>query len=194
MKKLILTAIAVLTLAAVSFGATWNIDATHSSVGFKVSHMVISKVTGGFEEFSGTITDFDGEKLEGGSVEFTVQTASVDTDDEGRDKHLRNEDFFEVEKYPTMTFKSKSISADGNSFKLTGDLTIKDVTKEVTFDGTFAGSIDDPWGNKRAGFSAAATIDRKDFGIAFGKVMDNGGLMVGNEVEIMIELETVMTK
>ncbi|KAA3631205.1 MAG: polyisoprenoid-binding protein, partial [Calditrichaeota bacterium] len=142
----------------------------------------------------GTISDFDGDNLEKGSVAFTIQTASVDTDDEGRDKHLRNEDFFEVDTYPTMTFKSKSIKADGKNFKLTGDLTIKDVTKEVTFDGTFAGTIDDPWGNKRAGFSAIATIDRKDFGIEFGKVMDNGGLMVGNDVEIMIELETIMEK
>ena len=193
MKKIILIAVLLLSFSAVSMAATWNVDVAHSSVSFKVSHMVISKTIGNFDEFNGTIS-FDGKDLANGSVEFSVNVASVDTDDTKRDDHLRTADFFDVEKYPEMTFKSKSVTADESKFKIVGDLTIKDVTKEVTFDCNFAGALTDPWGNERAGFSATTTIDRKEFNIAFGKVMDNGGLMVGNDVDITIELETITAK
>lgn len=192
-KKSLFMLLLVFAISSISSAASWNVDVAHSSVGFSVRHMVVSKTKGNFDEFTGKI-EFDGKDVAAGSVEFTVQTASVDTDDEKRDEHLRSADFFEAETYPVMTFKSKKITATGTKFKMVGDLTIKDVTKEVTFDCEFSGALDDPWGNTRAGFSASSKIDRKEFNIAFGKVMDNGGLVVGDEVTIEVELELIKAK
>lgn len=184
----------ILTVAVIAVAAkaeTWSVDKAHSSLGFSVRHMVISKTTGKFNDFDGTLT-FDGENLANGSVLVTAQMASIDTDDEKRDDHLRSADFFDVEKHPTMTFEStRVIPGDGNEFKLVGDLTIKGVTKEVTFDGEFNGVIADPWGSTRAGFSAKTDINRQDFGITWNKTLDAGGLVVGDNVEIIVEMEFV---
>ncbi|MBU0985431.1 MAG: YceI family protein [candidate division Zixibacteria bacterium] len=179
----------VLAVAAAGTASEWGIDAAHSSVGFEVRHLVISKTKGNFQDFSGTVTFEDG-KLAAGSAEFTIQVASIDTDNEDRDKHLKSPDFFDVEQFPTMTFKSTKVTpGEDGAFKLVGDLTIKDVTKSVTFDCEFHGVVKDPWGNTKAGFSAMTTIDRSEFNISFNKAMETGGLVVGNEVSITLELE-----
>lgn len=168
--------------------AQWNIDKAHSSVSFTVKHLVISKVRGSFGDFSGVI-NFDGKDLAGSSVEMKVVVGSIDTDNKNRDDHLRGADFFNVEKYPEMTFKStKVIKGEGDSFKLVGNLTIKDVTKEVTFDCEYNGSAEF-MGTQKAGFSAKTTIDRQDFGITWSKALDSGGLVVDNDVVINIEIE-----
>ena len=194
MRKTILSVLAVALLLTASVSAqSWQVDLAHSSVGFSVSHLVISKTTGTFNEFEGKV-NFDGENLSKGSVEFTIKVASLDTDDEKRDGHLKTADFFDVEKYPNMAFKSKSITdAQDGKFKITGELTIKDVTKEVTFDCEYRGTVKDPWGGTRAGFSAGTTINRQDFNIAFSKLLEAGGLMVGNDVAISLEIELVQS-
>lgn len=181
-------------VAGSSLATEWKIDKSHSTVGFGVSHLVISTVNGIFSDFEGTIS-FDGKDVSVGSVEITIQTASVDTDDKKRDKHIRSDDFLNAEKYPTMTFKSTSVKAgkDG-AFTLIGDLTIRDVTKEVSFDCKLRGVIDDPWGNTRAGFTAIATIDRQEFNVSFSAALDAGGFLVGNEMEIKLDLETIKVK
>jgi polyisoprenoid-binding protein YceI len=191
-----LTAAVVLVLVGSVFvqAETWNIDPVHSSVGFSVRHMVLAKVRGNFSDFSGTVT-FDGKDISTGSVELTVQTASVDTDNEDRDKHLKSDDFFNVEKFPTMIFKSKNVAAGENGkFTLTGDLTIRETTKEVTFDCEFFGVVNDPWGNTRAGFSASTTINRQEFGLKFNALLETGGLVVANDIDITLDLEMTKVK
>lgn len=168
----------------------WSIDVPHSTVGFVVKHMVISKVRGEFTEYEGMI-HFDKDNLTAGSAEFTVQMASIDTENEKRNNHLKSPDFFDVENYPVMTFKSKSVTGTLDNFQITGDLTIRDVTKEVTFDCEYNGSVTDPWGNTRSAFSAEATINRQDFNVTWNKIIEAGGLMVSDEVKIELELQLV---
>jgi len=193
-KRRALLALSLLLATTMVQAETWNVDKAHSSIGFSVRHLVVSKTTGGFGEFEGSV-EFDGQDLAAGSVFLTVQMASVDTDDEKRDEHLRGVDFFNTEKHPTMSLKSKKVipGKDG-SFQLIGDLTIKGITKEVTFDAEFNGIANDPWGSTRAGFSAETTINRQDFGVSWSKALDGGGLIVGNEVKIQIELEVIKAK
>lgn len=170
--------------------AAWNVDKVHSSVQFVVSHLTISKVRGEFTDFDATL-NFDGTNLKDGSVTFAVKAISVSTGNANRDDHLRSDDFFNVEKYPELTFKSKQVVAgEGNKFKLVGDLTIRDVTKEVTFDCEFHGALSITDG-KRAGFSAETTINRQDFNVKFNKALETGGLIVGNDVKVSLELEFV---
>ncbi len=195
MKKMIAVAtLAFLTLSSNASAETWNIDPAHSSITFEVTHMVISKVRGRFTDFSGAV-NFDGKDISHGSVSVTAKTASVNTDNEDRDEHLRSDEFFDAEKYPTMTFKSTKVSdiKDGK-FKLTGDLTIKDVTKEVTFDCEFRGVVNDLWGNIRAGFSAETTINRQDFNVSWSAVLEGGGLALGNDVDLKLEFEAIKAK
>lgn len=182
-------------LASQAPAETWQIDVPHSSVNFSVRHLVISKATGRFKEFSGSI-EFDKKATQTGSVELTVQMESIDTNDEDRDDHLRSADFFESDKYPTMTFKSTEVSElkDGK-FTLTGDLTIKDVTKSVIFACEFHGVLEKgPGGNARVGFSATTKINRQDYNITWSRTLDSGGLVLGNEVQISIEIEAVAPK
>ena len=190
-KRAIIVAL-LFVLSGISVQAeSWTVDKAHSSIGFSVRHMVISKVKGNFTDFSGTI-NFDGTDLSKGSADVTVQMTSINTHDEKRDGHLRSEDFFAVEKFSTMTFKSsKVIAGKDGKFQLVGMLTIKDVAKEVTFECEFNGSLIDPWGNERAGFSAETTIDRQAFNISFSKIMETGGLMVGNDVTITLDFEAI---
>lgn len=192
-KKVIGIMILTLALSVSVFADEWTIDKAHSSVSFKVRHMVVSKVKGGFDDFSGTVK-FDGENVKDGSVEMSIDVASVDTENEDRDKHLISADFFDAEKFPTITFMSKKVIADDDNFKIVGDMTMKGVTKEVTFEVEFSGIVNDPWGNTRAGFSASTTIDRQEFNVSFSKTLDNGGLVVGNDVEIELEIEAVKVK
>ncbi|MDH4157011.1 MAG: YceI family protein [candidate division Zixibacteria bacterium] len=188
-KRFITAGVLLLAMAATSQAEQWTLDKAHSSISFSVRHLVVSKTRGHFNDFNGTV-DFDGKDLAKGRVEFTVQTASIDTDNQNRDDHLRSDDFFNVEKFPTMTFVSRKVEpGEGNKFKLIGDLTIRDVTKEVTFDGEFSGAVVDPWGNTKAGFSAQAMINRQDFNVKWNQALDAGGFVVGDDVNIFVELE-----
>lgn len=187
-------AIAV-TLTASVQAADWKIDPVHSDLEFEVKHMVISTVGGRFTEFEGTVTNFDGKNLADASVTVTAKAASINTNNEKRDEHLKSSDFFAVEEHPELTFvSSKVIPGEGNKFQLVGDLTMRGVTREVTFDCTFNGAIEDGWGNTRAGFSAETTINRQDFGVSWSKSLDAGGLVVSNDVEISFNLQTIMAK
>jgi polyisoprenoid-binding protein YceI len=168
---------------------TWTVDAAHSNVGFVVRHLVVAKTRGHFGTFDGTITIAD-DPLQS-KVVATAQTASVDTNDEGRDNHLRTSDFFEAEKYPTMTFESTSIVPDGRDYALNGDLTIKGVTKPVTFDLEFEGVVSDPWGNTKAGFTAETEINRKDWGLDYNAVLEAGGVLIGEKVKLVLEIEAL---
>jgi polyisoprenoid-binding protein YceI len=170
---------------------TWNIDATHSAVEFKVKHLMIANVKGHFNKVSGTLT-LDDANLANSSVEGTIEIASIDTRDAQRDGHLKSADFFDVEKFPTMSFKSTSVSAGAGEGSVTGDLTIRDVTRPVTFavEGPTP-ETKDPWGNLRVGATATAKISRKEFGLVWNGVLEGGGIMIGDEVTITMEIEFV---
>lgn len=169
----------------------YKIDPAHSIIGFAVRHLEINWVEGRFKDFDGTI-HFDDKDVTKSSVEFTAKVESVDTGVAPRDKHLRTADFFEVEKYPTMTFKSTGVERKGkDSYVLHGDLTLKGVTKPVQLPFRVAGAVKDPWGNTRFGVEAQTKINRRDFGINYGNAFAGGGLDVGNEVTISLQLEAV---
>jgi len=170
---------------------TYDIDPSHTELGFAVRHMAVSKVRGRFSTFSGTLEL--AEDPADSKATVTIDAASVDTRDENRDGHLKTADFFDVENHPTWTFVSTSIKPDGpTDFKVDGDLTIRGVTKPVTLEATYEGVVTDPYGNHRVGFSATTTINRDDFEVSFGAVMEAGGLVVAKKVEIQIELEAVL--
>jgi polyisoprenoid-binding protein YceI len=171
----------------------YTIDPTHSEVSFQVRHLV-TQVRGKFNEYQGTI-DLDPAKLESSKVEFRIKAASIDTALPDRDKHLRSEDFFAVEKYPEIVFKSQQIKATGkDTYEVTGPLTLRGVTKTVTLPVTFLGKVRDPWGNDKAGFALETTINRKDYGIVWNAALDNGGVVLGDDVRIAINLETQLQK
>jgi polyisoprenoid-binding protein YceI len=167
----------------------YKIDPAHSIIGFAVRHLEINWVEGRFKEFEGTI-HYDDKDVTKSSVEFSAKVESIDTGVAPRDKHLRTADFFEVEKYPTMTFKSTGVERKGkDSYVLRGDLTLKGVTKPVQLPFRVAGAVQDPWGNTRFGVEAQTKINRRDFGINYGSAFAGGGLDVGNEVTISLQLE-----
>jgi polyisoprenoid-binding protein YceI len=167
----------------------WNIDSSHSTVGFVARHLVISKVRGSFRSFSGAITIVE-QQLKS-SVTASIDMASVDTSDEGRDGHIKGEDFVDVAKFPTMTFVSTKVTQDGDDFEVIGDLTIKGVTRSVVLDLEFKGTSKDPWGGTRAGFSAETEINRKDFGLEWNVVMETGGVLVGEKIKIELDIQAV---
>ena len=170
---------------------TWTIDPAHTEVGFSVKHLMISTVRGRFADARGTIK-LDGDDLTRASIDAEIATASIDTRQEQRDAHLRSADFFEVEKYPTITFRSTNVERVKNDrYRITGDLTIRDVTREVVLEGTDEGRGRDPWGGDRLGFSATTTIDRRDFGLTWNQALETGGVLVSNEIKIAIDLEAV---
>ncbi|MCX5725127.1 MAG: YceI family protein [Nitrospirae bacterium] len=173
--------------------ARWNVDLDHSAIEFRVAHMVVSKTTGRFMDYAGFI-DMDAEAGTVKAIEATIKTASVNTNHEKRDAHLRNADFFDVERYPTMTFKMKSYKKTPEGYTALGDLTLHGVTKEITLVGHYNGATKDPWGNTRAGFSAEGKLNRKDFGMVWNKTLDSGGLVVGDEVQILLDIECIKAK
>jgi polyisoprenoid-binding protein YceI len=191
MRKFLMLA-AVLAVVAPSLRAeTYEIDASHSQVGFRIKHLV-GKVPGRFTGFSGTI-DYTPGKPATWKVDAKIDPATINTDNEKRDGHLKAADFFDVEKFPEMTFKSTKVTdVKGEAAKLHGDLTMHGVTKAVVLDLEIGGTTKDPWGNTRAGFSATGTINRKDFGITFNKTLDTGGLMLGEDVAISLDIEAVL--
>ena len=168
----------------------WDIDVTHSSIGFSVRHMVISKVRGAFTRWTGAI-DLDPTDLRGSSVEVRIETASIDTKVGDRDQHLRSADFFDVANHPEIVFRSRRVEQTAGGLQVTGDLTMHGVTREVVLEGEFSGTGKDPWGNERAGFSAVAVLDRRDFGLTWNAALEAGGVLVGEKVEIALELEAV---
>ncbi len=168
---------------------TWNVDPSHSGLNFTVKHLMVSKVRGRFASFSGTL-NIGTDPLQS-SVTAQAEVASVTTGDSGRDDHLRSGDFFEAEKFPTITFASTKIEADGDDFVLYADLTIKGVTKNVKFELEFDGVGKDPWGNTKAGFSAEAEINRKDFGLEWNAALETGGVLVGEKVKIQLDIQAV---
>lgn len=167
----------------------WNVDASHSRVGFVARHLMISKTRGHFNSFSGVVTVPE-DRLQT-TVEATVDIASIDTADANRDGHLKTGDFFDADQFPTMTFKSTKITPDGGDYQLTGDLTLHGVTKPVTFELEFDGVSQDPWGGTRAGFSASADINRKDWGLEYNAVLETGGVLIGDKVKIELEIELI---
>lgn len=168
----------------------YDIDPAHTSVEFVVRHLGVAKVRGRFGEFSGTLEV--GEEPEDSSVEVTIDAASIDTRENDRDQHLRSSDFLDVEQYPELSFASTAVEhADGDHWKLRGDLTIRDVTREVGLEVEFAGAVDDPSMGERAVFSANTEIDREDFGLTWNKALEGGGWLVGKKVRIELEVEAV---
>lgn len=178
---------------AVAEVSKWNVDHDHSTVGFQVAHMVVSKTKGKFTDYTGVV-EMDPEAKEFKMIEAVIQTASVTTDHQKRDDHLRSPDFFDVKNFPTMTYKMKSYQKTDDGYTAIGDLTLRGVTKEITLTGTFNGVAQDPWGNTRAGFTAEGKLNRQDFGMKFSKLLDNGGLVVGDEVTITLEIEVIQEK
>jgi polyisoprenoid-binding protein YceI len=174
---------------------TWQIDPVHTTVGFSVRHMTISTVRGQFNKVAGTITANDNDPATA-AIEATIDTASIDTHSPDRDSDLKSANFLDVAKYPTMTFKSKKIEAAGpGKYNVVGDLTLHGVTKEVTLAVEATGApIKDPWGNMRAGATATTTINRKDFGLTWNKMIEAGGAVVGDAVAVEIDVEAVKKK
>lgn len=166
---------------------TWVLDAAHSEVGFSVRHMMISKVRGHFAIKEATLVAPE-NPLEA-KLDAKVDVTSIDTKDEGRDGHLRSADFFDTENFPTMTFSSTGVRAEGGDFLVDGDLTIKDVTKPVTFTVEFGGFGTDPWGNYKAGATAKTVINREDFGLTWNAALETGGVLVGKDVTIELDLQ-----
>jgi polyisoprenoid-binding protein YceI len=169
----------------------WTIDAAHSGINFSIRHMVIAKVRGRFGSFGGTAR-LEPEDLTRSSVEVTIDAASIDTGVADRDAHLRSADFLDVARFPKLAFKSTKVErTSGDRYRVHGALTIRDVTREVVLDVVDAGRTKDPWGNQRAAFSATASLDRGDFGLKWNQALEAGGLLVGERVDVEIELEAV---
>lgn len=173
--------------------ARWNVDPEHSTIEFRVVHMLVSKTTGHFTEYQGFI-DMDAEAETVKAIEAAIKTASVNTNHAKRDAHLRNADFFDVEKYPTMTYRMKQYQKTADGYQAVGELTLRGVTKDITLTGNFNGVAKDPWGNLRAGFNAEGKLNRKDFGMVWSKTLDGGGLVVGDEVLIKLDIECIRAK
>jgi polyisoprenoid-binding protein YceI len=171
--------------------STWTIDPTHSVVEFAVKHLMISTVKGRFGDVKGTIA-YNEIDTKQSRIDIEIPIATIDTHNEQRDGHLRSPDFFDAEHHPLMTFKSKRIDGDVNGeFKLTGDLTIRGTTRDVTLDAEFQGRARDPWGGERMGFTASGKINRKDFGLHWNQQLDAGGWVLGDDIKILIEVELV---
>lgn len=186
--------VVVTTISAFAQTSTWNIDPAHSTAQFTVRHLGISNVTGNFTKVSGTVA-LDEKNVAQSQVNASIDVNSIDTRVEMRDKDLKSDHFFDVEKYPTIEFKSKRIVKNGDKLQLIGDLTIHGTTREVTLDVDGpTPEITDPWGNARRGFSATTAINRKDFGLTYNNLLKTGEAAVGDNVKIQIDLEIVKKK
>lgn len=169
---------------------TWKLDLTHSEISFSVKHLKISKVRGSFKNFDATIVT--AENPQDSSIEATVEIASVDTNQKDRDAHLRTSDFFLAEEFPTMTFTSTSIETSGDAFSITGDLTLRGVTKTEVLTGEFGGIVTDGYGQTKAGATASTVINRQNYGVSWNAALEAGGLTLGDEVSINLELQFVL--
>ena len=177
--------------AAARHPTTWDIDLAHSNLGFAVRHLVISKVHGRFARWAGTLT-LDDAHPERSQVEAHIEAASIDTHEPQRDAHLRSADFLDTDKYPEITFRSTRVEGDSpGGFRLVGDLTVHGVTRPVELDVEYHGWATDPWGGRRAGFSASTEIDREDFGLTWNAALEGGGVLVGKKAHLEFEIEAV---
>ncbi len=168
---------------------SYTIDESHSSASFQVRHLGLSKVRGGFESFSGTVEIADDPAQS--SVEVSLDAASFSTGNSDRDAHVKSPDFLDVEAYPTLTYRSTGVRQDGDTWKVDGELTVRDVTRPVTLDVEFEGAGQDPWGSARIAFSASTEIDRDEFGITWNQALETGGVLVGKTVKITIDVQAV---
>lgn len=187
-KALVTALLAVLAGLPLQAVDTYAVDRTHSEVGFQIRHL-ISKVRGDFNAFQGTI-QMDPDDPSKSSVAFTIDAASIDTANDNRDQHLRSEDFFHVEQYPQITFESSKVEKTGeNTYDVTGTLTMRGVSKQITLPVTYLGEVKDPRGNVKAGFETGITLNRKDFGVNWNAALDQGGFILGDEVEVSIDVQ-----
>ena len=180
------------TLTTRAEATTWQLDPAHTEIGFEVKHMMFAKVRGRFTDFDGSITLGAEGNEDGSSAQVVIKAASIETGQAQRDEHLRSADFFDVEQFPELTFRSRSVERQGDALLLRGDLTIRDVTKEVVLTVTESGEGVDPWGNQRVGYSATSVIDRREFGLEWNQALEMGGVLVGNEVKLIIEAQAVL--
>lgn len=167
----------------------WSVDTSHSSISFQVKHMMVSKVKGTYDQFSIKVDSESIEDLTTATISIDIDVATINTKNEDRDNHLKSADFFDVEKYPSIKFQSTSITKSGDQYKITGDLTIKDMTKPVTFDVEYNGKGTNPWGVEVYGFEGETKIDREEFGLIWNTALETGGVLVGKDVKIAIEIE-----
>ena len=180
----------VLIGGAPAWAANYSIDPQHSQIEFRVKHLGISTVTGKFADFDGKLF-FDPDRIEAGKVEVAINAASIDTAVEKRDEHLRSGDFLSVSDFPEIRFESRSVEQLDDGLAITGDLTIRGVTRPVVLETEFNGRAVDPWGNARVGFEARAQISREDFGLTWNKVLETGGLLVSDEVNIVLVVQGI---
>lgn len=172
----------------------WELDLVHSSINFAVRHLMVSKVHGRFSNWSGTLA-FDQDNAVAGQVDIVIDATSIDTRDAQRDGHLKSADFLETEVHPQIKFKSTRVEKkSGDNYSLHGDLTIRGTTKSVTLDVEYSGYAKDPWGGERIGFSGQTSINRKDYGLTWNQALETGGILVGDKVEVQIELEAIKAK
>jgi polyisoprenoid-binding protein YceI len=187
-------AVAVLATSSVFAQTQWNLDRSHSNIKFSVKHLVVSEAEGKFKSFTGTVASKD-DSFDDAQISFTIDVASIDSDDEKRDGHLKGDDFFAADKYPQIKFVGKSFKkvAKGK-YKLTGDLTMRDVTKTAVFDVDFNGIAKDPWGNIKAGFKATTVVNRLEYGLKWNTLIETGGAVVGKDVTIVANIELAKPK
>lgn len=192
MKSVLFTALIIFSAWFANAQTTkWTFDNSHTNINFIATHMVISKVTGSFGSYSGTVLS-DKEDFTDAKINFNANVASISTNNEKRDTHLKSDDFFNAAKFPELSFKGKSLAkVSGNNYKLTGDLTIRDVTKPVELDVVFGGIVKDPWGNTRAGFQITGTINRFDYNLKWDNAIETGGLVVGKDIKIDCAVELI---
>lgn len=167
----------------------WTVDQSHSHIGFEVKHMMVSKVKGLFDSYTANVEAADLSDLTGANISFKFDVASINTRNEDRDNHLKSADFFNADQFPAITFESTSITKSGDDFDVTGNLTIKDITKEVKFETAFNGKGTNPWGQAVYGFEAETKINREEFGLTWNTALETGGVLVGKDVKIKVELE-----
>lgn len=195
MKKLFYSVSMVLfALLSINAQTKWTIDNVHSKVQFSVTHLIISEVTGQFKSFDGNI-ESSKDDFTDAKINFTIDVNSINTDNDERDKHLKSDDFFNAEKFPKIYFKGKSLKkVDAKNYKLIGDFTIRDITKEISLDVVYNGSVKDPWGNTKAGFKVKGEINRFDYNLKWNMLMEAGGAAVGKTITMVIDLELQKSK
>jgi len=170
----------------------WSVDPTHSTIGFKVKHMMFTNVKGQFEEYTASVETTNEDDLVNAKLHFEAKAGSINTDNKDRDNHLKSADFFEVEKYPTLKFESTTVTKkSGNDYEIEGNLTIRDITKLVKLNTEYSGKLTDPWGNTKSGLNIQGSINRKDFGLNWNSALEAGGVLVSDEVKFDIEIQFI---
>lgn len=188
-KSLFILYISLFIVSITSAQAKWTADKSHSKVQFSVTHLVITDVLGSFKSYDVNV-ETNGDDFTDAKIQFSADVNSISTENDARDKHLKSDDFFNAEKFPKITFVGKSMKKVGDGkFKLTGDFTMRDVTKSITLDVSFRGVIKDPWGNTKAGFKITGEVNRFDYGLKWNNLMEAGGAVVGKDVSLIIDLE-----